>query len=180
MKTISFNRYSPAEHVSHLKTLYESAFPTEERINFTDLLRLVEQMPLSISLYYQDDIFIGFTIFFERDDFNWFWYFAVEEELRGNGYGQEILSEMLRHHKSAPMIIDVESPFQEDCNNITQRKRRYDFYLRNGFKDTGVGRTFEGITYRILMNGDGNFTLNDYDYILSELRNHWSSMPSPE
>lgn len=168
------------ENIKMFRDLYEEAFPPQERIGFEDLLRLAEQMPLTVSMYYESGKFIGFTVFHERSDFNWFWYFAVSKELRGNGYGQRILTEMLRRYNAVPMIIDAESPFQEDCDNVEQRMRRYRFYLRNGFVDTKVGRTFEGITYSILLHGKGIFTMADYDRILSDLRHHWSTMPHPD
>ena len=74
----------------------------------------------------------------------------------------------------------MESPLQQDCDNREQRRRRYHFYLRNGFRDTGVGRSFDGIDYTIMMMGDGTFTMQDYDNIIAELRSFWDSMPSPE
>ena len=81
-------RITPADIESHeLRNLYQTAFPEEEQIPWTDLMRLVEQMPLDFTAYYEGEEFIGFTIVFPRPSFNWFWYFAVREELRGNGYG---------------------------------------------------------------------------------------------
>lgn len=179
MKTTRIGSHSTTKEIALLKSLYEEAFPQEERIEFNDLMRLSLQMPLTINLYHKDGNFIGITVFLERKDFNWFWYFAVQKHLRGQGYGQQILSEMLRQYDKRPMIIDAESPFQQ-CANSKQRTRRYNFYLRNGFCDTGVGRTFEGITYCILLHGEGSFTMSDYDRILSELRSHWATMPQPE
>lgn len=42
-------------------------------------------------------------------------------------------------------------------------------YIRNGFRDTGVGRTFDGTAMTILMNGEGTFIMQDYDDALNEL-----------
>lgn len=67
----------------------------------------------------------------------------------------------------------MESPRQE-CDNIDQRLGRTGFYLRNGFRDTEVEKPFKGITYTILMEGSGNFTLLDYDTIIGELRMYWA------
>ena len=71
------------------------------------------------------------------------------------------------------LILDMESPRQE-CDNLDQRLRQTGFYLRNGFRDTEVEKNFQGITYTILMKGDGNFTLQDYDTIIGELRMYWA------
>ena len=77
-----------------IKLLYETAFPEDERIPWDDLMRLVDEMPLDFTAYYDEDNFIGFTIVYPRKSFNWYWYFAVCEELRGKGYGQQILTQL--------------------------------------------------------------------------------------
>ena len=156
-----------------LKSLYQSAFPVEEQIPWDDLMRLVEEMPLDFTSYYEGGTLIGFTIVYPRKTFNWFWYFAVREELRGKGYGQQILSLLTERYKSGTNILDMESPTQQPCDNIEQRKRRHAFYLRNGFRDTHIYRSFDGITYTIMMNGNGTFTQQDYDDILADLQRFW-------
>lgn len=54
-----------------------------------------------------------------------------------------------------------------------QRKRRHDFYLRNGFRDTFVYKTFDTVTMTIMMMGDGVFTTQDYDSIIDDLKRSW-------
>lgn len=162
-----------------IRKLYETAFPVEEQIPYEDLMILMDKMPLDFTAYYDDKEFIGFTIVYPRRTFNWFWYFAVCSEWRGKGYGQQILSRLIDEYKDCMNILDMESPDQV-CENLEQRKRRCAFYLRNGFRKTGVGKSFEGIDYTILMNGEGTFTLNDYDEVLAELRSFWKAMPEEE
>ena len=66
----------------------------------------------------------------------------------------------------------MESPLQI-CDNTEQRKRRHDFYLRNGFRDTNLLRTYNDITMTIMMRGEGSFTMDDWDDIVSELKRFW-------
>ena len=155
-----------------MKRLYETAFPEGEQIPWDDLIRLVEEMPLDFTAYYEDGDFIGFTIVYPRKSFNWYWYFAVRDELRGKGYGQQILTMLLEHYTGQTCVLDMESPTQV-CDNITQRKRRPEFYLRNGFRDTYVYRTYNDITMTIMMIGPGTFTMNDWDEIVEELKRFW-------
>lgn len=162
-----------------IRCLYESAFPEEEQIPYEDLLQLVDRMNLDFTAYYKGADFVGFTIVYPRDTFNWFWYFAVKEDLRGNGCGQQILSMLIEKYKGCSNILDMESPEQE-CENREQRRRRSDFYLRNGFRNTGVGKSFEGVDYVILQNGDRVFTLQDYEEVLDELRSAWNRMPDEQ
>ena len=160
-----------------VRGLYETAFPKEEQIPFGDLMELMDTMSLDFTAYYENEGFVGFTIVYPRKSFNWFWYFAVRGELRGKGYGQQILSMLIEKYKGFMNILDMESPDQLECDNLEQRKRRCAFYLRNGFRKTGVGKSFEGIDYAILMNGEGTFTMKDYEEVLAELRSFWKKMP---
>lgn len=163
-----------------LRSLYETAFPKEEQIPYDDLKRLLKTMPIDFTAYYDDDTFIGLTMILNRPDFNWGWYFAVQEELRGKGYGQQILSSLKEQYADRPLVIDIESPRQEDAPNKEQRLRRYEFYKRNGFKDTPTFKSFEGIDYTIMLLGEGVFTQKDYDDIINDLRKFWQKAPKED
>ena len=154
-----------------LQQLYQTAFPEEEQIPWKELMRLVDEMPLDFTAYYEDDALIGLTIVYPRRTFNWFWYFAVKEELRGKGIGQQILTQLMERYNGQSTILDMESP-DHPSPNPEQRKRRHGFYLRNGFRDTHVYRTFDDNTFTIMMMGKGTFTKEDYDEILEELHQH--------
>ena len=182
----------PANANEDVRRLYESAFPKEEQIPWKDLMRLMKTMSLDFTVYYEDcDAFaeansaaessrlLGLTIVYPRKQFNWFWYFAVPEELRGQGIGQRILTQLIEKYGGQSNILDMESP-EQVCENSEQRKRRHAFYLRNGFRDTGVGKSFKGIDYTIMMNGEGTFTQSDYDLIIDELRSYWDAIPKEE
>lgn len=162
-----------------VRRLYETAFPVEEQIPWDDLMVLVETMPLDFNIYYNDDKLMGFFIVYPRPSFNWFWYFVVPKQMRGKGVGQKILSRQIEKYKDSTNILDIESP-EQVCENQAVRRRRHAFYLRNGFRDTGIRRSFGGIDYTIIMIGDGTFTMQDYDQIIAELRSHWDNMPKPE
>ncbi len=155
-----------------IKQLYETAFPEDEQIPWDDLMRLIWEIPLDFTVYYDGEDFIGFTIVYQRKSFNWFWYFAVREELRGKGYGQQILTQLIERYKGQPFVLDMESTTQV-CDNLEERRKRQAFYLRNGFKDTNVYRTYNDITMTIMMRGEGTFTMQDWDDIIHELQKFW-------
>ncbi len=180
-----------------LKQLYETAFPKEEQIPWDDLVRLIDEMHLDFTAYYDDAILIGFTIVYPRPSLtssssvatqpcsselgrpsllrplNWYWYFAVMEKLRGKGLGQQILNQLKDKYMVQSCVLDMESPRQE-CANKEQRQRRHAFYLRNGFRDTNVYRCWDDLEMTIMMMGPGTFTLQDWDEIVGELRKYWT------
>ena len=190
-------RITAANADEKIKQLYETAFPEDEQIPWDDLMRLVGEMPLDFTAYYDGEVmeqqehnqaclnfaesrqnstesqdFIGFTIVYPRKSFNWLWYFAVSKELRGKGYGQQILTKLIERYEDQPFVLDMESTTQV-CDNLEQRKQRRTFYLRNGFKDTNVYRTYNDITMTIMMRGEGTFTMQDWDDIIHELQQFW-------
>lgn len=173
-----FKVASTTECLGEVRDLYGSAFPKEEQLPWDDLLRLTDAMPLDFTVYYDVDTFVGFTIVLSKDNYNWLWYFAVNERLRGKGYGQKILAHIIEQYQGKRLILDMES-IRQECDNLEQRVRRRDFYLRNGFRDTETEKTFEGVTYTILMKGEGTFTSMDYDNIIAELRKFWE-VPTEE
>ena len=156
-----------------LKLLYETAFPKEEQIPWDDLVRLIGEMHLDFTAYYDYEKFIGFTIVYPRPSYNWFWYFAVKEELRGKGLGQQILNQLKDKYKGQSCVLDMESPRQE-CANKEQRLRRHAFYLRNGFRDTNVYRCWDDLEMTIMMTGSGTFTMQNWDEIVGELTKYWT------
>lgn len=161
-----------------LRRLYETAFPAGEQIPYDDLIHLLDVMDIDYTAYYEGETLVGLTMVLCLPRYHWGWYFAVSEELRGQGYGQGILSAVLDHYRGKrPFVIDIESPLQADAPNPEQRKRRHAFYLRNGLKDTGVCRSYNGITFTILTNSDEPFTIKDYDDIVAALRAAWENMP---
>lgn len=177
LKTVHINSTNADD--PELRRLYGTAFPVEEQIPYDDLIHLLDAMDIDYTAYYDDEMLVGLTMVLRQPRYNWGWYFAVREELRGKGYGQQILSALLDKYRGGnPFIIDIESPLQADAPNPEQRHRRHAFYLRNGLKDTPTSRTFEGITYTIMSNSNAPFTQQDYDDILSALRAVWLNMPT--
>ena len=164
-----------------LRRLYETAFPVGEQIPYDDLIHLLDVMDIDYTAYYDDEMLVGLMMVLRLPRYNWAWYFAVQEELRGHGYGQTIFSAVLdKYRGKRPFIMDIESPNQPDAPNPEQRKRRHAFYLRNGMRDTGTCRSYNGITFTILSSSQEPFTLQDYEDIVAALRAAWENMPGKE
>lgn len=157
-----------------IKQLYESAFPENERIPWPDLMRLIDEMHLDFTTYEDNNQLVGFTIVYPGPKVNWFWYFAVKEELRGQGMGQQILTRLIQKYEGKTCVLDMESPYQAPCPNPEQRSRRQQFYLRNGFRDSNLFKSYEDIEMTMMIIGPESFSMQDWDAITTELRQHWS------
>ena len=157
-----------------LKGLYETAFPDDEKIPWGHLMRLIDEMQLDFTACYEGTTLIGFTIVYPHKPFNWFWYFAVKEELRGRGFGQRMLTRLVERYRGQNCVLDMESPEQKDCDNVEQRSRRRAFYLRNGFRDTHLFKRYDDIEMTIMVMGEHEFTMQDWNDITADLLQHWN------
>lgn len=94
-----------------LRRLYETAFPLQEQIPYDDLIHLLDAMDIDYTAYYDDEMLAGLTMVLRLPRYNWGWYFAVPEDLRGKGIGQTILNAVLdKYREERPFIMDIESP----------------------------------------------------------------------
>ncbi|MBQ6168014.1 MAG: GNAT family N-acetyltransferase [Muribaculaceae bacterium] len=179
LRSIAINSENARDEA--LRHLYETAFPAEEQIPYEDLIVLLDAMDIDYTAYYDGEMLVGLTMVLRLPRYNWWWYFAVRDELRGQGYGQSILTSVLdKYRDERPFILDIESPHQPDAPNPEQRRRRHAFYLRNGMKETPTSRTWDGLTFTILTNSDEPFTQQDYDDIVAALRAVWTNMPGQQ
>lgn len=161
-----------------VRRLYEDSFPAEERLDFNDLLTLLERADVEFVATYLDDRFVGFTYVLRFPDYVWGFYFAVEPEFRGKKLGTQMLVDVLKRNSDRLFVIDIESVEQpwESEDKVPEglapkalRARRHDFYLRHGLRDSGVTREFKHIAYTIMEHGEGNIDSADYDRLIDTM-----------
>ncbi len=102
--------------------------------------------------FFDCDEIVGYAFFVRNGNDYLLDYFAIAEQCRDKGYGSIFLRQLAEHFQSAgSIIVEVEDPEKaEDDITRKQRKRRLEFYLRNGYQKTEVTSTVFGVNYRIL------------------------------
>ena len=138
----------------------------EERLPFDKLLELQEHNSVEFLAYLDGDSLVGFTYVYHFADMSWWFYFAVAPAMRGKGLGEEILKLLVERLGHRRIVMDVEDHTQPHAPNTAQRVRRHDFYARHGFADSGVKRTYAGVTYNYMVRG-GSFTTDDLAALFS-------------
>lgn len=157
------------EELKKTKKLYYCAFPKNERRSFPEL---VENRfgGTEIFCFYDEEIFVGMACLLNSYNISHIIYLAVDEKLRGNGYGSRAL-ELIHNSKSRNKImVDIEIP-DEQARNAKQRKMRKKFYLRAGYKETSIKYEWRHENYEILSFG-GQITEDEYNDFWEDLRNH--------
>ena len=106
-------------------------------------------------------------------------YVAVNPAVRNQGLGSELLRQLLLALDGAnSLILEVEDPDKAKTpEERSLQTRRYEFYLRNHFCDTGVRVSCFGVPFRIL--AAENVALHARDELLRLYHMHYRAVLPP-
>lgn len=153
-------RISPhSNDIPKIKKLYIEAFPENERFNFNMMIKN-ENRHYETFGFYHDEVFCGFAILLNSGDISHILYLATEPKLRGKGFGAKALGSLHRIKKGMRIIVDIERE-TPDCSENEIRRRRKNFYLRNGYHETEVRYRWQDESYEILVSG-GELSKEDF------------------
>lgn len=108
--------------------LYSISFPVFEQRRETQQEYAFSNDNYHLIGYSEEGIFIGFISYWEFSDYIYIEHFAINTDVRGNGYGSALLSSFIN---STDKIILLEiDPIIDDIS-----KARMRFYKRCGFYD---------------------------------------------
>jgi len=131
--------------------LYLAAFPEAERRPWEGMLH-DPAGDIGICGLYREGVYCGFVILMTQGDICHLMYFAVEEQFRDHGLGGETLLLLRRQLPGLRLIVDIERQ-DDSAENAGLRRRRKQFYLRHGYRETGVFYDWQGVGYEILCDG---------------------------
>lgn len=163
------------EHWRAIKKLYQRAFPDYEKKPFW-LIRLKNMQGKSDVWYIEDESeFIGLAIIMSAPGLVLLDYFAIDDKLRGRGYGSKALKMLQEQYTDFCFFLEIESVF-DVCDNVEQRLRRKEFYLRNGMTEMKLmvnlfGTNMEVLGYDCKLDFDRYKTVYEYSYGKSITRN---------
>ena len=129
------------------KAIYLEAFPKEERLPWW-LLRLnATRQGIDITGWLEEGQLRGITVSVTEGGLHFLLFFAIHPQFRGRGYGSAILEALKAQYET--VVLNVE-PLVADAPNLPQRQRRFRFYSRCGFRDTGYHVWEVGGMFRVL------------------------------
>lgn len=117
-------------------TINEEAFPECERNSLDSLYASDTSENLEILGIYHDDTIVGFIADRKYERLRYLAYLAVSRDKRSAGIGSKALQLLKERFPDGQIVTEFETP-DESCGNNAIRLRRRDFYLRNGFYETG-------------------------------------------
>ena len=148
--------------------LYEKAFPDYEKKPFW-LIRLKNlQKRADVWCIEDDGQFIGIGIMMGAPGLVLLDYFAIDETLRGQGYGSKALKALQEKYVNQHFFLEIESVYDK-CDNMKERKRRKQFYLKNGMTEMQIMVNLFGTNMEVLGHGckldfDTYRTVYEYTY----------------
>ena len=121
----------------NVKKIYLEAFPKKERIPFFMMVLLTKITHTEFLAFYDKDLLCGFVYSATIGNITYIIFFAVDKDIRSKGYGSKILEEMQKLYPNNKIIITIER-CDVEATDIDDRIRRKNFYLKNGYVDTGA------------------------------------------
>lgn len=111
-----------------LLSLYEEAFPEEERRNAKQLKRLIsEKLEMYFNAIETNGVLSGLFIYWDMRDFYYLEHLAVFTPMRNLKIGQQVL-DYIAEHLDGMRLLEVEPTTDE------MTTRRVNYYRRNGYE----------------------------------------------
>lgn len=154
-----------------IKNLYKKAFPIEERAPFFMIKKNAINGKASMLVVKDRDEFIGFLYLVCHLDMAYLFFFAIEPDKRGKGYGSIVLGKLKEKYAGKRLFLAREQ-LDENSNNYEERVKRHEFYLRNGFEDLPCKIKEAGVIYDVMGIG-GNISALEYDGLISSWAGKW-------
>lgn len=126
---IKFSYHPTESEIKMSVTLYESAFPQEERrptAEWLNYIREKDAFTLHVIKESHTNQFLGFITTWDFSDFVYVEHFAIIPPLWGFGFGSMAFKEILQKAGNKPLVLEVEPPTD------FQAYRRIQFYERLG------------------------------------------------
>ena len=133
-----------------IKHLYRTAFPKEERAPLFILYSKTKSGNNHFYAIVEDDAFTGLLYTIEDVGIVYVFFFAIEEDKRGQGYGSKVLSLVKDMYPGRTITLAIEDTADAKADNYDQRIQRLKFYERNGFTQLHFRVNEVGVVYELL------------------------------
>ena len=148
--------------------LAKEAFPPEEYLAPDQLVEMSKADNFDFFALTDGDTFIGFMVVQTHKNLAYLFFLAIGPSCRAKGYGSRAIETLRALYPDKTQVVDFEMLDSEAPNN-EQRMKRRQFYLRNGYKETGLFLSYLGVDYEVFYMGDV-FEPQEYKELMKEIR----------
>lgn len=120
----------------YFEQINNEAFPLSERMSMNEIFSFASNTATDVLGIYDFDIPVGFAVLLKNEQCGYVYFIAIDKNKRSKGYGRAAMNKILEVYSQLQIVLDFEE-IDENAENYIQRIRRKNFYLRNGFHETG-------------------------------------------
>ena len=156
-----------SQYWATVNALALEAFPPEEYLAPSTLVDMAKADNFDFLALLDGDSFVGFMVVQTHEDIAYLFFLAIDPSCRAKGYGSRAIETLKAQYPGKKQVVDFEM-LDESAANYEQREKRRNFYLRNGYLETGHYLSYLGIDYEIFCM-DEHFVLDDFKELMSTL-----------
>lgn len=131
-----------------INILAKEAFPPREYLAPAEIVKMAQSDNFDFLALTDNDTFVGFTVVKIYKNLAYLFFLAIDEKMRNKGYGGKTIKTLKAVYPDKTHVVDFEMPDPSAPNN-EQREKRRAFYLRNGYKETGLFLSYLGVDYEV-------------------------------
>lgn len=146
------------EYLSQVKKIYKSSFPAVERYLSVEEMALSEDTKLYCLV--DNNVVLGFMYLICFENMIFILYLAISKEQQSKGLGSWLLRWCLDKYKDRKIYLNIEKVYK-DVKDFQTRKKRLDFYTKNGLYLTDFISEEKEESFNILSNRI-NFDIDEY------------------
>ena len=136
-----------------IEDLYLRAFPKSERKPFSLMVGKQSEGTMELLSIEEDHVFLGLAIFAHDKDIALLDYFAITDEMRGNGIGSRAIKALQKIYAGKRFVLEIETT-KKPCKDLEMRNKRKVFYLVNGLHTMDFDVNLFGVEMEVLSNAD--------------------------
>lgn len=133
--------------------LAKEAFPPEEYLAPEKLLEMATDDNFDFWIQNDGDTFAGFMVVQIYRKLAYLFFLAIDSSCRSKGYGGHAIKALKAVYPDKKQVVDFEM-LDVTSANYDQRVKRRDFYLRSGYKETGLFLSYLGVDYEVFCMDD--------------------------
>lgn len=156
-----------ASYWVQVEALAREAFPPEEYLPPVQLARMARAANFDFLALEEGRQFIGFMAVQTHQDMAYLFFLAIVPGCRSKGYGGKAIETLKLLYPGKTQVVDFEMP-DAAAPNAPQRMRRRAFYLRNGYKPTGLFLSYLGVDYEVMYMG-ANFDPDTFKALMGTI-----------
>lgn len=129
------------------------AFPPEEYLPPEKLVNMAEKDEFDFLALIDEGKFVGFMVVQTYGNLSYLFFLAINSAYRSKGYGSRAIETLKEAYPNKQQVVDFEM-LDDTANNNEQRIKRKEFYIRNGYKETGMFLSYLGVDYEVMCMDD--------------------------